>query len=77
MLSNIQESRVVIRYIPHAKQEQFHRDRYNVKFRLLSGGTGSGKTIAGVWEMLSYLIDDNPGAVGFVFEPIFLWLSGT
>lgn len=69
MLSNIQESRVVIRYRPHAKQELFHRDRYNVKFRLLSGGTGSGKTIAGVWEMLSYLIDDNPGAVGFVFEP--------
>ena len=59
----------IIRYIPHAQQQPFHEERYKYKFRLISGGTGSGKTIAGVFEMLSYLLDDNPGAVGFIFEP--------
>lgn len=57
-----------IPYYPHSKQRGFHEDRYTVKFRLISGGTGSGKTIAGVFEMLSYLLENN-GAVGYIFEP--------
>jgi len=40
-------------------------------YRLISGGTGSGKTVAGVFEMLSYLLDDNAGAVGYIFEPTY------
>jgi len=60
-----------IPYIPHEKQRPFHEDRYKYRFRLISGGTGSGKTIAGVWEMLSYLLDDNPGSVGYIFEPTY------
>lgn len=58
----------VIPYMPHPKQRAFHNDRYKVKFRLISGGTGSGKTIAGVFEILSWLLE-NPGCVGYIFEP--------
>jgi PBSX family phage terminase large subunit len=65
------QSEWTVPYVPHSKQEPFHSDRYRYKFRLISGGTGSGKTVAGVWEMLSYLLDDNPGAVGYIFEPTY------
>lgn len=60
-----------IPYTPHAKQLPFHNDRYTYRYRLISGGTGSGKTKAGVFEMLAYLLDDNPGAVGYIFEPTY------
>jgi len=60
----------VIPYLPHATQTPFHLDRYRERFRLLSGGTGSGKTIAGAFEMIDYLIE-NPGAVGYIFEPTY------
>jgi phage terminase large subunit-like protein len=46
----------------------FHKDRYKVKYRLISAGTGGGKTIAGVFEILSWLIENN-GSVGYIFEP--------
>jgi len=65
-----QENEWTIPYFPHLAQQPFHNDRYNYKFRLISGGTGSGKTVAGVFEMLSYLLD-HPGAVGYVFEPTY------
>jgi len=64
------KSEWVINYIPHKGQREFHLDRYKWRFRLLSGGIGSGKTIAGAFEMIDYLID-NSGAVGYVFEPTF------
>lgn len=70
MQSLQQQRRIRIPYWPHSKQLPFHLDRYRVKYRLLSGGTGSGKTICGVFEMLDYLIE-NPGSVGFIFEPTF------
>ncbi len=60
----------IIPYIPHAAQMPFHQDRYKVKFRLLRGGTGSGKTVAGVFEILSWLLE-NAGAVGYIFEPTY------
>lgn len=69
-MQSLQQAEVHIPYWPHAAQVPFHLDRYRVKFRLLSGGTGSGKTIAGVFEMTDYLLE-NDGAVGFIFEPTF------
>lgn len=61
---------VAIRYVPHSKQQLFHNDRYTVPFRLISAGTGSGKTFCGVFEILSWLIENN-GCVGYIFEPTF------
>jgi len=63
-----QQLEVTIPYEPHSRQVPFHNDRYRYKYRLLRGGTGSGKTIAGTWEMLDYLLE-NSGAVGYIFEP--------
>lgn len=60
-----------IDYVPNpGGQHCFHSDRYKVKYRLISAGSGAGKTIAGVFEMLSWLVE-NPGAVGYVFEPTY------
>jgi len=63
-----QKNEYTIPYYPHSKQRGFHEDRYNVKYRLVSGGTGSGKTLSGCFEMLSYLLE-NDGAIGYIFEP--------
>jgi phage terminase large subunit-like protein len=57
-----------IRYFPHEAQLPFHNDRYKVLHRAIIAGTGSGKTEAGVFEDISWCID-NPGIVGYVFEP--------
>lgn len=57
-----------IKYLPHEAQLPFHNDRYKVLHRAIIAGTGSGKTEAGVFEDLSWCID-NPGIVGYVFEP--------
>jgi len=70
MLRSQRQSEWVIDYIPHEGQREFHLDRYKWRFRLLSGGTGSGKTVAGAFEMIDYLLE-NDGAVGYVFEPTF------
>lgn len=55
---------------PHEAQWPFHLGRHDWKYRLLSAGTGSGKTIAGVaedvWWCLNY-----PGIVGYIFEPVY------
>jgi len=55
---------------PHQAQWPFHLGRDKWKFRLLSAGTGSGKTVAGVaedvWWCLNY-----PGIVGYIFEPVY------
>jgi len=57
-----------IPYVPHDGQLPFHRDRYKIKYRLASAGTGSGKTTAGLFEIVSWLLE-NQGAVGYSFEP--------
>jgi len=65
-----QQSEITIRYFPHPNQERFHRDRYKVRFRLVSAGTGGGKTFAGVDEDFGWSLD-NPGCVGIIFEPTY------
>jgi len=57
-------------YTPHAAQLPFHRDAGVVKYRLLSGGTGSGKSFAGVAEDVYWCLR-YPGIVGYVFEPTY------
>jgi hypothetical protein len=62
-------------YEPHAgKQQQFHDDRYEVFARLISAGTGGGKTEAGFHEAWSWTCE-NPGCVGYIFEPIYKMLN--
>lgn len=59
-----------INYKPHPAQTPFHKDRHNWKYRLLCGGTGSGKTYAGVIEDLYWCLT-YPGIVGYIFEPTY------
>jgi phage terminase large subunit-like protein len=59
---------VSIPYSPHAAQLPFHADRYRVLHRAIIAGTGSGKTEAGVFEDISWCLE-NPGIVGYAFEP--------
>ena len=62
-------------YEPHAgKQQQFHDDRYEVFARLISAGTGGGKTEAGFHEAWSWTCE-NPDCVGYIFEPIYPMLN--
>jgi len=58
------------RYRGHAKQCEFHDDAYRVFFRLVSCGTGAGKTLCGLAEDVRWCIE-LPGVVGYVFEPTF------
>jgi len=60
--------KVRLNYWPHRGQLPFHNDRYDVKYRALFGGGGSGKTKAGVFECLSWALN-NPGMNGAYFEP--------
>ena len=64
------EIKTRIKYLPHNAQEPFHNDRYKVLYRGVFGGTGSGKTVAGIFEDISWCIQ-NPGIVGYVFEPTY------
>jgi hypothetical protein len=61
---------VQINYYPHPPQQLFHSDRYNVRYRLVSAGTGGGKTFAGVFEDLAWMLD-HPGIEGIIFEPTY------
>lgn len=58
------------RYCGHAKQCEFHDDAYTAFFRLVSCGTGAGKTLCGLAEDVRWCIE-LPGVVGYVFEPTF------
>jgi len=72
-----QQSEVFIRYYPNAgKQRQFHDDRYKVPYRAIFAGVGSGKTIAGVFEDVSWCLENN-GIVGYVFEPTYKMVRRT
>lgn len=57
-------------YQAHTKQAEFHDDAYKVFFRLVSCGTGSGKTLCGVAEDIRWCIE-NDGIVGYIFEPTY------
>lgn len=48
----------------------FHADRHRYKFRLISSGTGGGKTFAGVFEDLYWAMKYD-GCVGYIFEPTY------
>jgi len=57
-------------YTPHATQLPFHQDAEKVKYRGLFGGTGSGKSFAGVAEDVYWCLR-HPGIVGYIFEPTY------
>jgi phage terminase large subunit-like protein len=72
-----QQSEVLLRYFPDAgEQEAFHADRYKVPYRAIFAGVGSGKTIAGVFEDVSWCLENN-GIVGYVFEPTYKMVRRT
>jgi len=58
-----------IDYVPHEAQLPFHEDKA-VRFRGLFGGTGSGKSLAGAYEALTWA-RDYPGSVGLIATPAF------
>lgn len=51
-------------------QARFHADAYRVRNRLVSCGTGAGKTKAGAMEDISWALE-NPGSVGYVYMPTY------
>lgn len=55
---------------PHQGQTQFYRDRHKHLWRALLGGTGSGKTWAGVLEVVYWCLT-YPGVEGVIFEPTY------
>jgi len=64
-------------YYPDAgKQREFHTDRYKIPYRAIFAGVGSGKTIAGVFEDVSWCLENN-GIVGYVFEPTYKMVRRT
>ena len=69
--SNSDEQVEEIVYKPYAAQTAFHRS--NARYRLFSGGLGSGKSHAGANEMIRRLIE-NPGAIGLVCAPTYRML---
>lgn len=72
-----QQLEVTLHYFPDAgKQAEFHRDRYKIPYRACFCGTGSGKTIAGVFEDVSWCLENN-GIVGYVFEPTYKMVRRT
>ena len=51
-------------------QVRFHNDRYDILYRLISAGTGSGKTASGLAEAI-YWTFECPGSVGLICEPTY------
>ena len=69
-MSQTLEEHCYLRYYPHPKQQTFHNDRYKIRYRAVFAGTGSGKTLSGVFETLSILLE-NPSSVAYIFEPTY------
>lgn len=65
-----------LQHRPHPAQLPFHQDRYLVPWRVLLGGTGSGKTRAGVWESIQWCLA-NQGFVGAIYEPTYNMVKKT
>lgn len=63
---------VVVNYAPFAKQRDFHEDIS--KFKAFIGGVGSGKTKAGVAEVIKTMVE-NPGVPGMIVAPTYRLLS--
>lgn len=65
------EQHCYLHYTPFPpQQEAFHNDRYRVRHRAVFSGVGGGKTLCGLFEILSILFE-NPRSVGYVFEPTY------
>ena len=76
-MQNQLEQHCYLHYYPDAgKQKQFHLDRYKIPYRAIFAGTGSGKTISGVFEDISWCLE-NDGIVGYVFEPTYKMVRRT
>lgn len=56
------------------KQAEFHCDRYSTFARLISAGTGAGKTRAGIQEAWLWTWEC-PGSVGLLLEPTYAMLK--
>lgn len=67
----MEEKKVKIYYEPHLRQKQFHESKR--KFRAFVGGIGSGKTIAGVIETITFCIN-NPGCLFAIAAPTYTML---
>jgi hypothetical protein len=61
-------------YTAFPQQAAFHNDRYEVFARLVSAGTGGGKTYCGLVEAIYWTIEC-PGSVGMIFEPTYRMLT--
>lgn len=59
-----------VNYQPFTEQIAFHKDRTKYFARLISAGTGGGKTYAGGYEAFIWAWK-YPGSVGYAFEPTF------
>lgn len=62
------EPKVTSSLTPGHGQHAFHRDRHRVKYRACLAGTRGGKTLAGLWETLVWMLK-NPGCTGIIAEP--------
>jgi len=65
-----EQNEVTIPYQPFPEQAAFHSDRYKIRHRAVFSGVGGGKTLCGCFELIMILIE-NPGAVGYIFEPTY------
>lgn len=63
-------------YTPNAgQQSKFHEEWKQYFARLISAGTGSGKTKAGVHEAFAWTFTHAPGSVGILCEPTYGMIS--
>lgn len=68
------ESEVNVIYRPFPEQRAFHKAAYQYYARLISAGTGSGKTFGGLGEAF-YWVNRFPGSYGLICEPTYKMLT--
>ncbi|MBL0219649.1 MAG: hypothetical protein IPQ07_38015 [Myxococcales bacterium] len=66
------EARATLEYVPHARQEAFHRDPR--PWRWFCAGYGTGKTTTTVFEALMLADVTHPGCTGIVAAPTYTLL---
>jgi len=59
---------VVLDYLPHPSQAEFHACK--ARFKGFIGGIGSGKSLGGNMEAIQYMLE-NPGSAGVIVAPTF------